>query len=160
MTSPISYIPPELLSKIFLFTVTDSPVDFNPRNERFTLTQVSSRWRTVALQTSEVWSDICICADENKSESEIFRKTFPANEWLERPGPPVPIPPKPNDHGKLCSALTDLIRPYTERLWKLNIVGYSTSTYLCKIVRKATTPGQLPILEDLILIVTASYRLA
>ncbi|TFK65704.1 hypothetical protein BDN72DRAFT_188058 [Pluteus cervinus] len=55
--APISSIPNELLSKIFLHSHdADADLDFNQGHSRLTIAWVSHHWRSVALGCSKLWA--------------------------------------------------------------------------------------------------------
>ncbi|GLB34486.1 hypothetical protein LshimejAT787_0200510 [Lyophyllum shimeji] len=66
--SPISRIPPEILSVIFYYALPDPPWDFineawnslDPTRAPSVLAEVCSSWRAVSLAQSELWSHILI----------------------------------------------------------------------------------------------------
>ncbi|KAJ7230267.1 hypothetical protein GGX14DRAFT_582649 [Mycena pura] len=63
--SPLRRIPPEVLVEVFLCSLPPEYVDYNRgrydiKESPWVLTHVCSRWRTVALSTSSLWSRIVI----------------------------------------------------------------------------------------------------
>ncbi|KAF8989986.1 hypothetical protein BDQ17DRAFT_1372511 [Cyathus striatus] len=156
MMSPISLIPPELLSKIFLYTVTGHPVA-DSTNERFTLINVSSQWRVTALQTSELWSDIKICVpiSDVDSGSLLSKKKLLAMEWLSRSGDSIPLSVElqfqcDSDPSKTIGPFfADIIRPYIARVKKLRLNGWTAAAALYEIEK--TTSEKFTMLEEVLL---------
>ncbi|KAJ7609013.1 hypothetical protein FB45DRAFT_845586 [Roridomyces roridus] len=70
IVSPLRRMPPEILSEIFLWTLP-SPADLAPGlpmlKTRWVLSQVSRRWREVALSTPSLWSLVSV-SDERKAD--------------------------------------------------------------------------------------------
>ncbi|KAJ7609049.1 hypothetical protein FB45DRAFT_374065 [Roridomyces roridus] len=62
IVSPLRRVPPEILSEIFVWT-QPLPADLGGRPElktRWLITQVSRRWREIALSTPSLWSLVCV----------------------------------------------------------------------------------------------------
>ncbi|KAG7087841.1 hypothetical protein E1B28_013779 [Marasmius oreades] len=65
-TSPVHRVPPEVLSLIFTFAVDSNYFGrrkFPRRVEASSLTKICSRWRSIALETPEIWARISIRDD-------------------------------------------------------------------------------------------------
>ncbi|PCH39781.1 hypothetical protein WOLCODRAFT_161867 [Wolfiporia cocos MD-104 SS10] len=61
--APISALPPEILAKIFIACVDEPESGFTRgRCARIRLTHVCSHWRSVALQSSALWTDLALPA--------------------------------------------------------------------------------------------------
>ncbi|KAF6764595.1 hypothetical protein DFP72DRAFT_744597, partial [Ephemerocybe angulata] len=71
--SPVSQLPSEILSKIFYFGLHFLQADEKTRTEilpedtRLSISHVDHHWRTVALESPELWSEIHV-RDTTKTE--------------------------------------------------------------------------------------------
>ncbi|KAJ3537567.1 hypothetical protein NM688_g6668 [Phlebia brevispora] len=74
---PIARLPPELLSRIFIECAYQEWSEHQTDRSRFVLSYVSSHWRTVALSTAALWSNVAV---------HDYRHARKAHELLERAG--------------------------------------------------------------------------
>ncbi|KAF9002279.1 hypothetical protein BDQ17DRAFT_1357224 [Cyathus striatus] len=163
MMSLISLIPPEVLSKIFLYTVTGPPLA-DTTNERFTITHVSSQWRAIALQTSQIWSDIkiYILLSDVISASSLRKKKMLAIEWLSRSGDSIPLSIELQFHCNSDPSKTmgpffaDIVRPYIARVQKLRINGWTAAAALYDVEKTASI--KFTMLEEVMLLGTDSVH--
>ena len=79
MPTSINRLPNELLGRIFTHCLPEA-ASFKTDRAPLLLSQVCSLWRTVALQTSELWTDVCL-NDENLHRKSLLPLL---STWLER----------------------------------------------------------------------------
>ncbi|KAJ7230270.1 hypothetical protein GGX14DRAFT_410316 [Mycena pura] len=72
--SPLRRIPPEVLAEVFLWSLPPGCGDYNldVKKSPGVLTHVCSRWRTVALSTSSLWSRILITYHAGNDSSSAY----------------------------------------------------------------------------------------
>ncbi|KAJ7230268.1 hypothetical protein GGX14DRAFT_692091 [Mycena pura] len=72
--SPLRRIPPEVLAEVFLWSLPPIYGDYNldVKQSPWVLTHVCSRWRTVALSTSSLWSRILITYSPGNDSSSAY----------------------------------------------------------------------------------------
>ncbi|KAJ7057562.1 hypothetical protein C8F01DRAFT_1306274 [Mycena amicta] len=69
---PSAKIPPEIVSEIFVCCLPASPASPNSRVAPLPLSQICARWRDIALDTPELWSNI-VLKDDLKASVDILR---------------------------------------------------------------------------------------
>ncbi|KAF8161816.1 hypothetical protein K438DRAFT_307793 [Mycena galopus ATCC 62051] len=85
---PISFLPPEIISKIFLHCLPTLRIPVSRRYGPLLPAQICRLWREIALQTRELWTDIHPYA-RNMSVVDMMdlwtsrAGTLPLNFWLE-----------------------------------------------------------------------------
>ncbi|KAJ7057567.1 hypothetical protein C8F01DRAFT_1306297 [Mycena amicta] len=68
---PSAKIPPEIVTEIFVCCLPASPASPSPRAAPLLLSQICARWRDIALDTPELWSNI-VLKDDLKASVDIL----------------------------------------------------------------------------------------
>ncbi|KAG6905885.1 hypothetical protein DXG01_017105 [Tephrocybe rancida] len=112
----IKRLPNELLARLFVFAQGGLSVSIPPISQHlpYTLLQVCSRWRTVALNESALWRRAYISIPNTHPDLSLLKcveeRIFPKNGPLEMT---VDSP--------ACDDITPLIAPYLPRLTRLHL---------------------------------------
>ncbi|KAJ7644602.1 hypothetical protein FB45DRAFT_1021360 [Roridomyces roridus] len=87
--APIRNLPPDLLSRIFLLSVSDADMYSREITARLTLTRVCARWRRVAHTTPQLWA---VAAPTYYSKHPTKNYFTGLRSWMERSAPlPLPV---------------------------------------------------------------------
>jgi hypothetical protein len=71
LSAPVSRLPPELLSLIFLECLPASPKPWDPNSAPLLLMQICGHWRKIALSTALLWRHIHVELNTSSPESQI-----------------------------------------------------------------------------------------
>jgi hypothetical protein len=145
LLSPINRLPPELLTEIFLLWTKEA-------SDVSVIAAVCSRWRELALSTSQLWSTICMDLDGENSHSDAKI----VQTWLKRSAMcPLSVTLEQYDEDDSDGhPVIDAVIPHSHRLEYLSI-----STHKNMIHALSPLKGQLPALKTLDLFVTSYSEL-
>ncbi|KAF9013046.1 hypothetical protein BDQ17DRAFT_1342615 [Cyathus striatus] len=152
MSSPISQIPAEILSDIFTYCIPET-LRSSKTIAPLTFSQVSSYWRSVALETPHLWSSLSIAIPPDLAATyedfdDIMNSLMPyetiAKTWLSRTGSliPVSIELDVEDYDKeavepylfylsgLSLFLSSILDLYIYRLQSLTLKGHTCGVIL------------------------------
>jgi len=98
--TPIGWVPPEILSLFFIFA---KPFDLaycipSRRRPPLIFLQVCSLWRTVALATPDLWTDLCISLRDSSLQWKPAALDNLAAQWFSRAGPHARLSLQFEDH--------------------------------------------------------------
>ncbi|KAH9486407.1 hypothetical protein JR316_0000471 [Psilocybe cubensis] len=129
--APHKSLPTELLSYIFILAYSCFPTDLPPPSRTSTplvLCQTCSRWRTVALDTPDLWADVVFRYEKGLDPR---RTVLLAKMFFARCGSLKPLslqisrwsgPDFPDDHQTIMeNILRSLVIPYASRFWRLHL---------------------------------------
>jgi len=149
----IERVPPEILSLFFIFAKPSDLADCIPSRRRPPLTflQVCSLWRTVALATPDLWTDLCISLRGDSVQWKPAALDKLATQWFSLAGP----------HTRLSLQFEDYISPNhiydfsniilsrSERFRQLKISFLITSSLAAFIRGDGNASSTFSQLEDL-----------
>jgi hypothetical protein len=119
--SPVRLLPPELVRKIFLFCIGNSPAEAPPLPDTppLSLTQICSGWREVALATSELWKNITFSGNSTHGIAN-FKNL--AQLWLNRCHTiPATLTFSLNCQPSVENLLLDVVAPYSTSIEALEL---------------------------------------
>ncbi|KAJ7174126.1 hypothetical protein C8R43DRAFT_977156 [Mycena crocata] len=154
--APHTKLPLELWAEIFLFCST-APVSLPPSPDHplLAVTQVSRRWRELALQVSELWGSISLSF--TREDTDVQRIMGIAEQWISRTGPFYPLSITAGctdpyatiacENPELVSAFVPLVIAHAHHIQRMDLT-FPSKTFLPLFGLPA---GAFPCLETLAL---------
>lgn len=153
--SPMSRIPPEILSRIFAhYAQGGTIIPPRPKTNPWKVGQVSSYWRQVLWSTPEVWKEIVVSslpeiftgtpAQYAFAIENLFRIRTAIEDIFSRSGATQSVVV----HNHLTTPVADLIIPLSNQIKSLSLMWLSFAAYLSLL---ELPPGSWDCLETLTL---------
>lgn len=156
--SPARRLPPEIVSELLLTSVAVERGDsLHVTEGAWKLSQVCSRWRSIALSFHELWSAVIISVDVYTTRTSLDILDL----WLKRSGEyPLTIEfgyPRddPSKMQSMCRDILDSLMNHSKRWRSVELTVMSEDFLLLFPVR-----GNLPLLEHLSLIRVGSIHMS
>ncbi|TFK52183.1 hypothetical protein OE88DRAFT_1807139 [Heliocybe sulcata] len=128
LLSPIWKLPPELLGRIFWFTLpTADYVYMRKDSSPLLISQVCQFWREVALSTPELWSSISLGADDSQTLDGNWPHPYAVRTWLGRSGK-YSLSIKVTNYRTRAAAYLPVIQSFAQRLEDLYLQTFPGAT--------------------------------
>lgn len=156
MVSPVKELPNEILAKIFVQYTQDTDPIYKgamPAPPWF-LGQICSRWRRVALTTSEIWKDFSICVRGFASAERISSSVDETKELFHRAGQsPISL-----SIDSTSASIAHLVPLFTQNATRLNHLTLGVNGIFQPLVE--LPGGSLATLRTLVLYLTTNHGAA